>query len=152
MSDPNAPAETISDEFTLEIVAAAEDVDELGHISNVCYVRWVQDVAKAHSSSVGWDYAAYVRAGAVFVVRRHEIEYVVPAYAGDAIRLVTWVQSWRGATCERRTRIERAADGRELARGVTQWVLVAAPKAGETGGRPRRIPPDIVAAFAKKKG
>ena len=133
----------------MEIVAAPEDVDNLGHVSNIAYVRWVQDVAVAHSVAVGWDYAAYVQAGAVFVVRRHEIEYVVPAYAGDRIRLVTWVQSWRGATCERRTRIERGSDGRELCRGVTQWVRVAAAAAGQTSGRPKRIPPEIVSAFSK---
>lgn len=141
------PTERVSDEHVMEIVASREEIDELGHVSNITYVKWIQEVAKSHSQAVGWDYDRYFAAGMVFVVRRHEIEYVVPAMEGDAIRLRTWVASWRGASSERHTRIERLADGRELARGVTQWVLVAT-----SGGRPKRIPPEIVTAFTRRAG
>src|SRR5262245_24721067 len=125
MTDQNPASVRVSDDFELEIVASREDIDGLGHVSNIAYVRWIQDVAVGHSRAVGWDWDQYRARGLVFVVRRHEVEYVLPAMEGDAIRLVTWVTSWRGASCERRTRIVRAADGRELARAVTQWVLVS---------------------------
>ena len=55
------------------------DVDELGHASNVAYVRWIQEVAKAHSERAGWAHRQYLKLGAVFVVRRHEIDYLRPA-------------------------------------------------------------------------
>ena len=131
-------------EFQLDIVAAKDDIDELGHVSNVAYVRWVQQVARGHSEASGFGMAEYQKQGAVWVVRRHDIEYLLPAFAGDAIRLTTWVESWTAATASRRTRISRGAE--ELARATTLWVLVSAE-----GGRPRRIPPEMRAAFEKMR-
>ena len=69
----------------LTITAAADDIDELGHVSNLVYLRWVLDAALAHSAAAGWDHAAYRRLGAVFVVRRHEIDYLAPVVAGDEV-------------------------------------------------------------------
>ncbi len=134
-------------EFTQSIVAAEQEIDEYGHVSNIAYVRWIQEVAKGHSHALGWDYPAYVRLGAVFVVRRHEVDYLAPAYAGDAVTLTTWIESWSAATCVRRTRITRASDGRELARAATTWALVSA-----TTGRPTRIPPELRDAFGAPPG
>lgn len=94
-SDERSPA---SPEFHQQIVAPKSDVDELGHVSNIAYVRWIQEVAKAHSAAVGLDHAAYIGLGAVFVVRRHEIEYLAPAYGGDDVRLITWIEKWTAAT------------------------------------------------------
>jgi acyl-CoA thioester hydrolase len=125
-------------EHRLRFTASVDDVDELGHISNVAYVRWLQDVAWHHSLAIGWDLAHYRRAGGVFVVRRHDITYVQPAYAGDEIDARTLVESWRGATCVRRTRVVRASDGVELAHASTLWVLV-----DPDTGRPKRIAGEI---------
>jgi acyl-CoA thioester hydrolase len=132
--------------YTEELVAPVSDVDELGHVSNLAYVRWIQEIAKAHSRAVGWDYAAYLRLGAVFVVRRHEIDYLAPVFAGERVRLVTWVSSFSAATSTRRTRVLRIqpdAAPREVARATTLWALVATE-----GGRPRRVPKELRAAFA----
>ena len=131
-----------SAEFVQEIVAAPEDIDELGHVSNVVYVRWIQDIARAHSAAVGWSTDAYRRVGGIFVVRRHEIEYSAPAFAGDRMTVTTWVEGWAAASSPRMTRIVRK-DGVELARATTLWAFVAVDS-----GRPRRIPKEIVAAFA----
>ena len=38
--------------FRMDLVVPAEDIDALGHASNIAYVRWIQDVAVAHSESV----------------------------------------------------------------------------------------------------
>lgn len=132
----------LSAAFSHEITAATDDIDELGHVSNLVYLRWVLDIAMAHSSSAGWDYARYVREGAVFVVREHHVTYLAPAFAGERLRVTTWIASWRGASSERRTRIERVADSRELAQARTLWVLVSTDAT-----RPRRIPAELVAAF-----
>ncbi len=128
--------------FRREIVAGPEDIDELGHVSNITYVRWLQLVATDHSAAVGWDHAAYRRLGAVFVVRRHEIDYHTPAYAGDRIQLCTWVDWWRIASTSRRTEIIRLPDGVLLASAATLWALVAFDS-----GRPRRIPEELRRLF-----
>jgi acyl-CoA thioester hydrolase len=133
----------VSPIFQQRIVAHDQEIDELGHVSNVAFVRWIQDVAVAHSTSVGWDFDAYRRSGVVFVVRRHEVDYLRPVLAGQEIVLETWIESWTGASTIRCTRIARA-DGSAVATARTQWVLVAADS-----GRPRRIPPAIVDSFVR---
>jgi acyl-CoA thioester hydrolase len=130
----------------LEVTAAPDDVDMLGHVSNLVFVRWVQEAAAAHSGAAGWDLEAYKRLGTVFVVRRHEIDYLAPAFAGDRVALATWVESWEAASSIRRTSITRAHDGRELARAATTWVFVSLDS-----GRPRRIPPEVRDAFARTR-
>jgi acyl-CoA thioester hydrolase len=128
--------------FELSFTVPASDIDELGHVSNLAWLRHVLEAARGHSRAVGLDHAAYVELGAVFVVRRHEIDYLLPAFAGEALVTSTYVASWGAATSERRTRIARAADGRDVVRAVTTWAFVAL-----ASGRPRRIPPEVVAAF-----
>jgi acyl-CoA thioester hydrolase len=133
----------VSPEFRKVIRAVSADVDELGHVSNVAYLRWVQDAAKSHSEAVGWDFSAYQRLGAVFVVRRHELDYLAPSYEGEDIELCTWIEWWKAATSERKTRIVRVGDGRELARASTLWALVTTD-----AGRPTRITPELRTAFS----
>lgn len=136
-------AKPLSPVFRMEIVAAPSDIDELGHVSNVTYVRWVQDVATAHSASVGLTKETYYeRTGGVFVVSKHEIDYVEPALEGDRIALVTFIATWRAASSERHTRIERVTDGAVLARARTLWAFVRV-----SNGKPKRIPPEVANAF-----
>lgn len=132
-----------SPEFRLRVTARPEFIDELSHVSNVVYVQWIQEVAAAHSASVGWPREAYVRFGKAFVVRRHEIEFLASAVEGDEVDLVTWVATWSPASSVRETRIVRARDGRGLARASTLWAFVSVES-----GRPHRIPREIIEAFA----
>jgi acyl-CoA thioester hydrolase len=140
---PASDAPHASPTFTSELVVGSEAIDELGHASNIAYVRWVQDAAKAHSEAVGWNYARYLALGAVFVVRRYELDYLGSAMLGDALRIDTYVESWSAASSVRRTRIVRAADERVLLAAATTWALVSTESA-----RPRRIPEEIRASFA----
>ena len=135
-------AQRLSPEFRTRLIARREDVNELAHVSNVVYVRWVQDVAIAHSAAVGWPPAAYLASGSVFVVRRHEVDYLSSAVEGDEVELVTWVESFSMASSVRQTRVFRVGDGKELARAATTWAFVSTKS-----GKPTRIPSEIVDAF-----
>jgi acyl-CoA thioester hydrolase len=143
--------------FSMEVRAEAADIDDLDHVSNLVYVRWVQQVAEAHSTAVGYDFEAYRKLGAVFVVRRHEIDYLRSAVLGDRIGLRTWVDSWKAASSIRMTSIVRlgspgdapgGASGDdnviELARARTTWALVSL-----NNGRPVRIPPEVSDRFVR---
>ncbi|HEU4408427.1 MAG TPA: acyl-CoA thioesterase [Polyangiaceae bacterium] len=140
------PAVSPDSSYAIRLTAAESDIDELGHVSNIVYVRWLQEVAQAHSRACGWDIPEYRAIGAVFVVRRHEIDYFRPVYARDAVLATTWVAGFSGASCERCTRFVRESDGLELARGVTTWVFVSSE-----GGRPKRIPDELARAFNAKR-
>lgn len=128
--------------FVHEVRVEAGDIDELGHASNLVYVRWVLEAALAHSSSLGLDQAAYLKMGQVWVVRRHEVEYLRPAFQGEALRVETRVTAMGAASSERRTRIVQAAGGAELARSVIDWAFVDLGR-----GRPVRIPEGVRTRF-----
>ncbi len=130
-------------DYRLDIVVRDEDVDMLGHASNIAFVRWIQEAALAHSVSVGFDLCAYERLGAVFVVVRHEVDYVRPALRGDVIDARTWITSVMAAKCTRATDLMRKSDGRLLARALTTWGFVELAT-----GRPKRIPKELLMAFA----
>src|SRR4051812_12638618 len=85
-----------------------EDIDQLGHANNIAYIRWIQDVGMGHSVAVGLDFAAYQRLGAVFVVRRHEVDYLRPVLRGERVELRTWIDSgFSAAKCKRATEMVR---------------------------------------------
>jgi acyl-CoA thioester hydrolase len=132
--------------FELPVRVLETDIDELGHANNIVFVRWIQEVAVAHSVAVGLTVEAYRTVGAVFFVRRHEIDYLRPALRGDDLLLRTWIDSIFAAKCLRGTEIvRREAGGSEttVARAMTTWGCVEI-----TTGRPTRIPPAIRDAFA----
>src|SRR5260370_21803051 len=91
--------------FVHEARVAPGDIDELGHAGNLVYLRWVLEAALAHSTSLGLDQAAYLKMGQVWVVRRHEIVYLRPAFAGDALRVETRATTMGAASSEPPTRI-----------------------------------------------
>ncbi|HKW40165.1 MAG TPA: thioesterase family protein, partial [Gemmatimonadales bacterium] len=103
-----------------------EDIDDLGHVNNVVYLRWVQDVAAAHWQSAT---TPIERADVAWVVLRHEIDYKHPAKSGDAVVARTWVGPPVAARFERHTEIVRVADGRVLAQARSLWCPVN-PKTG----------------------
>ena len=125
------------------MIAPEGDVDENCHISNIAYVRWVQDATRAHSEAIGWSKERFQATGCFFLIRRHEIDYMRPANGGDAIKIVTWVEEFRPASALRESRIIRAADGVELVHARTEWVFVSI-----VGNRPKRLPADVISAFS----
>src|SRR4051812_30472599 len=99
-------------QHSIDVVDA--EIDELGHASNIAYVRWIQDVAVAHSAAVGLSFAAYRSMGGVFFIRRHEIDYLRPALRGDRLEVRTWIDSVFAAKCVRGTEFAKPnADGSE---------------------------------------
>lgn len=95
--------------FTLTRTATPADIDELGHVNNAVWVRWIQDVAVAH-----WDAVAPPehKAAYVWVVTRHEIDYRGNVGAGEMVTGETWVaDAPRGARFDRHVRF-LGADGK----------------------------------------
>jgi len=126
------------DRFIRTRVVTADDIDELGHVNNVVWVRFVVDLAVAHSDAVGLDTAAYRKLGAWWVVHRQEIDYCAPAFSGDELVEETWLAEMRGARCVRCSRFRRAADDAVLLEARTTWVF-----ASIENGRPRRVATEV---------
>jgi acyl-CoA thioester hydrolase len=140
---PSVTSEFVPPQYSLEISVVESDIDELGHASNIAYVRWIQDVAIAHSSAVGLDIDAYRKLGGLFFVRRHEIDYMRPVLRGDCLQVRTWISSASAAKCQRATEIVNDS-GTVVMKAVTTWGFVDV-----STGRPVRIPESIRVAFGR---
>jgi len=125
--------------FEIAIVVRPEDIDDMDHVNNVVYLRWVQDVAIAHWRARATD---TLRAEFGWVATRHELDYKQAAVLGDAITARTWIGAVDSRRFERFTAITRTADGVVLARGRTLWCLIS-----RATGRITRIPPELRACF-----
>jgi acyl-CoA thioester hydrolase len=104
--------------FELPIQILPADIDMMGHVNNVVYVRWVQDAATAH-----WEAAATPeqQEAVAWVVVRHEIDYKSSARLGDEIIAHTWVGAARRNLFERYTEIVRKSDLKVLSRALSLW-------------------------------
>lgn len=112
---------TVPERYELSIEVRPEDIDELGHVNNVVYLRWIQDAATAH-----WRARAREedQTALYWVVSRHEIDYVRPAFLDTEVVARTWVGTAGRRKFERHTELVRARDGRVLVRARTLWVPV----------------------------
>ncbi len=122
------------------VPGAAIDVNR--HVHNLEYLRWMQDIAIEHSAARGWTQERYQAAGIAWVVRSHSIEYLRPAFAGDALSLLTWVADLRSRSSLRKYLLWRPGDRQVLAQAETRWVLVEAGS-----GRARAIPGELRSSF-----
>ena len=125
--------------FEIPIIVLPEDIDDMDHVNNVVYLRWIQDVAIAHWMDRA---SAQLRADFGWVATRHEIDYKQAARLGDAITARTWIGAVDSRRFERHTAIIRNADGVVLARGRTLWCLLS-----RATGRIARIPDAIRRCF-----
>ncbi|MBB6229539.1 acyl-CoA thioester hydrolase [Polymorphobacter multimanifer] len=132
------PADRTS--FSLQLRAEAADIDELGHVNNAVYLRWVQAVAVAHWQAVA---APEHRDRFIWVVSRHEIDYRAAVLEGETVTATTWVGTPSGARFDRHVEII-GEDGRLRARALTIWALLNA----ETR-RLLRVPAAVAAPFLR---
>ena len=123
--------------FSHSFSVASNDIDEQGHVNNVAYLRWIQDIAVAH-----WRYAATDEMIAKFswVVVRHEIDYKKQAFENQEITATTWVGEWTHVTCERFTEIHRGDE--LLVKGRTVWCMIDRETA-----RPMKIAKELIESF-----
>ncbi len=119
--------------FIHALAARPEDIDDLGHVNNVVYLRWVQEVATAHWLAKS---TPLLRDAHAWVVLRHEIDYRAPVYLGDALVGQTWVGKAEGARFERFVRLLK--NDVPVAEAKTIWCLL-----DSASGKPKRIPPEI---------
>ena len=127
--------------YSYEFTVPEDAVDENGHVNNVMYVQWMQDAAVRHYEAMGGRQVT-IDIGATWVVRLHKVEYLRPAFAGERIKVETWVVNMRRVRSLRRYRFLRAADGQVLVRGETDWVFVDA-----NSGAPRAVPTEVTELF-----
>ena len=133
----------ISNIYSKMFIIPENAIDENGHVNNVAYVQWMQDIAVEHYESIGGTSPMQL-VGATWVVREHRIEYLRPAFAGEEIEIKTWVENIRRVRSLRKYEFIRIADKKTLVKGETDWVFVDVQT-----GVPRAIPDEVSKVFAE---
>lgn len=124
-----------------DYVGTADDIDELGHVNNTVWVRWIQDLATRH-----WELAANPQDRALFywVVTRHEIDYRGNIALGETVTGDTWIEGEpKGATSLRRVDF-RDTSGRVIVSAATTWAML-----DRATNRLVRVRPSVLAPFRK---
>ena len=125
--------------FALSITARPDDIDELGHVNNAVWVRWIQDMATAHWNAIAPQEAIdrYI-----WVVTRHEIDYRGNVGAGETVTGRTWIsEPPKGARFWRNVSFT-GPDDKIKVFAKTNWAII-----DQARGRAVRVPSDLADMF-----
>ncbi len=127
--------------FTLTITVSNEDIDNLQHVNNLVYVKWMDKIATKHWNFLTKDnpLPQYV-----WVVMRHEIDYLKQATLGDEITVKTWVGETKGITSVRF--MEFYKSDVLLVKAKTTWAMLNAKTY-----KPVRIREDVLKVLLPEK-
>jgi len=127
--------------FEFNFQVKETEIDELNHVNNVNYLNWVQLAANKH-----WVFLSNseIDSEFVWVVLRHEIDYISPAFLNDSITVKTWIGESYGVKSERFVEMKR--DGELLTKAKTIWCLL-----NKKTLKPTRIPESILQLLAVSK-
>lgn len=126
--------------FARDFERRPSDIDENGHVNNVVYLDWAQQLAIGHWRSRA---PADAQAAWAWIALRHEVDYRRPLLPGETAHGRTWVsETTEGPRFDRFVRID-GPDGAMCAQARTTWVLIE-----QATGRPRRVPPWMLEMFS----
>ena len=125
--------------FEKRITPGPGDIDELGHVNNAAWVRWIQGMATAHWNAVAPEDH---RQAYIWVVTRHEIDYLRSVGPGETVTGRTWVgDAPKGARFDRHVEFV-GDDGKPRVRARTTWAII-----DKATGRPIRVPREVAEPF-----
>ncbi len=132
----------ISTIVSRQFVVGPDDIDELEHVNNRVYLRWMEEIAREASAQGGWDSARYFKDGdGVWVSREHWVEYLRPCRLGETVTVYTWVQGFSGHASLRRYAMKNGA-GKLCCTAATEWNYV-----NLRTRRSEDIPAELAACF-----
>lgn len=126
--------------YQAQFTALKSHIDQLNHVNNVVYVEWIQNIANQHWNQLkeGYDTSHYI-----WVVIKHEIDYLSQALLGDQIEAKTWVGETRGIKSVRH--VEFYKNQTLLVKAKTTFCLLNA-----TSFKPSRITDTILEMLTRK--
>ena len=88
----------MSETFQLKRIVKVADIDDLNHVNNAVYVKWMDEIAHQHwvALTLNFPLPDYI-----WVVLRHEIDYVGQAVLNDLVVSKTWIGDTKGFKSER---------------------------------------------------
>ena len=134
--------EDMSSVFDLRIKVKPEHIDVLGHVNNVVYVQWMQDVASAHIETLGVGLDQYLEMKHAMVAVEHHVQYRKAAMLDDDVILRTWLYEINALYSFRQYAFFNAKDNSLLFTGNTKWACIEI-----ASGRPKRMSPTFIQAY-----
>lgn len=128
--------------FDLKITVQPKHIDVLGHVNNVVYVQWMQDVASAHIEALGVGLEQYLEMKHAMVAVEHHVQYRKAAMLDDEVILRTWLYDINALYSFRQYAFFKASDNSLLFTGNTKWACIEIAT-----GRPKRMSPTFIQAY-----
>ncbi|CAG69347.1 MULTISPECIES: acyl-CoA thioesterase [Acinetobacter] len=128
--------------FDLRLEVRPEHIDQLGHVNNVIYVQWMQDVATRHVDVLGLGLKQYLELNHAMVAVEHHVQYRKAAFEGDQLILRTWLDAIDSLYLSRQYVFYRPEDHSVLFVAKTKWACVEI-----NTGRPKRMSPTFMHAY-----
>lgn len=123
-----------------------EECGATGTIRAAVYLRYLQELAFAHSAALGYPLTWYETQRRFWLVRRVSLVIHAAARYGEALTGTTQVVGMRRVLARRHNTIRRTSDGAPLATVVVDWIFT------QDGVAPVRIPPEMASAFPSLEG
>ncbi len=123
--------------FSHPVAIEPSDIDHMGHVNNVVYLKWVQDAVVDYWNSVAPPGAV---AGHLWVALKHEITYLRPTFLQDKVVAEVVAEKVEGARAFFRTVLRRGDE--VLSEIQSCWCCLDAATR-----RPARLAREIAARF-----
>ena len=125
--------------FEKTIIVSKDDLDQLNHVNNVRYVKWVQDIAEAH-----WlkNAPKTILDNYFWVMLSHNIQYKGEALLGDELTVKTYVSKSEGLTSIRHVEITNNTNNKLIITSETKWCFM-----NTATKKPSRIPAEVAKLF-----
>jgi len=127
--------------YSLDYIVKADDIDAFGHVNNVSYLRWFNNIAAEHCEFVGYGGKKMWEDGFGWIIKSHKIEYLIALKPYQRIKIITEIEWIKAASSLRKYKVLNEA-GDICALGETLWVWV-----NYKTGKPCRTPEEIIRKF-----
>lgn len=128
--------------FSIDIKPEEKDIDELGHVNNAVYVRWLEQCAWQHSNLLGLTLDTYRSLDRAMAVVRHEIDYLASSYCGDSLQLATWITGIDKLRVIRNFQLVNTQSGQTILQAKTIFCCIQM-----STGKPKRMPEEFVICY-----
>jgi acyl-CoA thioester hydrolase len=119
------------------------DIDSAGHVSNIVYIRWLEDL-RLELFEKHFSLQAFVQDNITLVLASTHIEYKRSIRLFDPVRAEMWIESLTNATIK--LRAEFSVDGRMTTEAWHTGVFVDLKTM-----KPRRVPEIVQTKFSEQQ-
>ncbi|MFD2824565.1 acyl-CoA thioesterase [Lacinutrix iliipiscaria] len=121
--------------FQHTVIVSHDDLDDLNHVNNIRYLKWIEDIARAHWKQIASEeiYNSYY-----WIVRQHLVDYKASAHLHDEVIITTKFLNCNGARAKSIIEMHNNSTGKLLLQAETVWCLMAVQTK-----RPTRVTEEI---------